>query len=329
MKERVLITGASGFVGYHLIQEALKNNLEVYAAVRKSSKIDHLKHLDINFTNPDFNNVDALAKEFEINKYDYIIHAAGVTRARSTAEYNQINAGYTQNIAAAIQKSTIQLKKMVLISSLAAIGPLNTLDGIITEDTLPNPVTAYGKSKLLAEENLKAFSSLNYSILRPTGVYGPRDKDIFIFFKQVAKGIEPYIGNIEQKFSFIYVTDVATAALSALYSKDNQKTYNLSDGRYYDRYELGKLIKETLNLKTVKFHLPVNFVKIIAIIAEKYSSLKHEAAVLNIEKLNELTAVNWYCDISKAKNGLDFSPAYDLKAGVSETLNWYKTNKWL
>jgi UDP-glucose 4-epimerase len=328
MKERVLITGASGFVGYHLIAEALKNNLEVFAAVRKSSKTDHLSSFDIKYTYPDFDDVSSLKKEMDKNKYDYIIHAAGVTKARSGKEYNHVNAGYTHNIALAAIENGNKLKKMVLISSLAAVGPLNTLTGIITEQTIPNPITAYGKSKLLAEENLKAFSSLNYNILRPTGVYGPRDKDIFIFFKQLAKGIEPYIGNMQQKFSFIYVTDLAKAAIKALYS-GNQKTYNLSDGNFYDRYELGNITKEVLNLKTVKFHLPVNFVKLIAKVFEKYSSLNNKAAVLNVEKLNELMAVNWYCDIEQAKADLGFYPLYNLKAGVTKTLNWYKSNKWL
>jgi len=215
-----------------------------------------------------------------------------------------------------------------LISSLAALGPLNSLTGIITEDTPPHPVTAYGTSKLLAEQNLKAFSSLNYTVLRPTGVYGPRDRDIFIFFKQLVKGIEPYIGNMQQKFSFIYVTDVAKAAVKAL-NAGNKRCYNLSDGNFYDRYELGNNIKEILNIRTVKFHLPVNFVKLIATIAEKYSSLSNKASVLNVEKLNELMAVNWYCDIENAKADLGFYPGYNLKAGVTETLNWYKLNKWL
>ncbi len=328
MKERVLITGANGFVGYHLIAEALKNNLEVFAAVRKSSKTDHLSSFDIQYTYPDFDDVSSLKMELDKNKYDYIIHAAGVTKARSEKEYNDINAGYTHNLAAAAIESGINLKKFVFISSLAAVGPLNTLNGIITEETIPNPVTAYGKSKLLAEENLKAFSSLNYNILRPTGVYGPRDKDIFIFFKQLTRGIEPYIGNMQQKFSFIYVTDLAKAAIKALYA-GNQKTYNLSDGNFYDRYELGKLTKEVLNLRTIKFHLPVNFVKLVARVSEKYSSLKNKAAVLNVEKLNELMAVNWYCNIEQAKADLGFYPVYNLKAGVTETLAWYKSNKWL
>ena len=328
MKERVLITGASGFIGYHLVEEALKNNLEVYAGVRRSSKTDHLSGFNIKYIYPDFSDVSALEKELKEIRCDYIIHAAGVTTARSQKEYNHINSEYTNNLALAALESGINLKKFVLISSLAAVGPLNSLDGIITEDTAPQPISAYGKSKLLGEQNLKAFSSLNYNILRPTGVYGPRDRDIFIFFKQVAKGIEPYIGNIEQKFSFLYVSDMVKAAIKALFA-GNQKTYNLSDGDFYNRYELAAIIKETLNSKTIKFHLPVNFVKLIAGISEKYSSLSNKAAVLNIEKVGELMAVNWWCDIERAKADLGFYPEYNLRSGVVETLKWYKTNKWL
>ena len=328
MRERVLITGASGFIGYHLIKEALANKLEVYAAVRKSSKTGHLKEFDIKYTYPDFTDTDGLKKEIAENHYTYIIHAAGVTTARSQQEYNDINAGYTRNLASAAAESSIGLKKFVLIGSLAALGPLNTSEGVITEDSTPHPVTAYGRSKLLAETYLREFASLNYNILRPTGVYGPRDRDIFIFFKQVARGLEPYIGRIDQKFSFLYVTDLAKAAIKALYN-GNRETYNLSDGKFYDRYQLAKNIKESLNIKTVKFHLPVNFVKSIAYLSEKYSSLSNKAATLNVEKLNELMAVNWFCDIEKAKKGLGFYPEYDLQAGVAETIKWYKSNNWL
>lgn len=327
MKERVLITGASGFVGYHLIEEALKNNLEVFVAIRKSSDVAHLKDLDIKYTYPDFTSTEVLKDNIIKNRYDYIIHAAGVTKARSTEEYNNINAGYTYNLALAAVESNINLKKFVLMGSLAAIGPLNDLNGIITGDTTPNPVTAYGRSKLLAEQKLKSIEGLNYTILRPTGVYGPRDKDIFIFFNQVNNHLEPYIGNIQQKLSLIYVTDLAKATVKALYA-GNKKAYNLSDGNFYSRYDLGKFSSEVLGKKTLKFHLPVNFVKLIANIAEKISSLRDKAAVLNVEKLNELMAANWNCDITPAKTDLEFSPAYDLKTGVAETIEWYKANKW-
>jgi nucleoside-diphosphate-sugar epimerase len=328
MKERVLITGASGFIGYHIILEALKNNFEVYAAVRKTSRIDHLKELDIIFTYPDFGDIASLKKELVEKNYTYIIHAAGVTKARSQEEYNDINAGYTQNLATAALESGIPLKKFVLLGSLAAMGPLNNLHGVLTESSAPMPVTAYGKSKLLGEETLKTFSTLNYTILKPTGVYGPRDKDIFIFFKQVAKGFEPYIGHIEQKFSFIYVTDLARATIKALFAPP-QTIFMLSDGNSYNRYQLADCIKASLSVKAIKFHLPVKFVKIIALLSEKYCALNKKASTLNVEKLNELMAVNWYCDITHARTSLGFEPVYDLKAGVAESIKWYKTNRWL
>jgi len=328
MKERVLITGASGFVGFHLIEEALKNGLEVFAAVRKSSDIAHLKGLDIKYTYPDFSSEEALRENIEENKYDYIIHAAGITKALNRDEYEKINAGYTYNLASAAAKSKNPVKKFVLISSLAGVGPLNDINGKINENTTPAPVTAYGRSKLLAEEKLKSVAGLNYTILRPTGVYGPRDKDILILFKQLANRIELYIGRMDQKLSLIYVKDLARAAIQALHAGDMQ-TYNLSDGSFYSRYELGNVVKEVLNLTTLKFHLPVIFVKFIAYTAQKFSSLSGKASALNVEKLNELMAVNWDCDIEQAHTGIGFTPVYDLKSGVTETMKWYKANKWL
>ena len=127
-------------------------------------------------------------------------------------------------------------------------GPLNTLHGIITEETPPRPITTYGKSKLLAENGLKTIPGLNYTILRPTAIYGPRDTGIFIFFKQIAKHIEPYIGRSEQKLSFIYVADVAKASIRALYG-GNKQTFNLSDDNFYDRYELGHIAKKYIEYK--------------------------------------------------------------------------------
>lgn len=327
MKERVLITGASGFVGYHLIEEALNNNLEVFAAVRKSSNIAHLKNLDITLTYPDFTNVNALEQEITTNGYQYIIHAAGLTRAKGQAGYNAVNVNYTVNLATAAA-AVPGFKKLVFISSLAALGPLTTFTGIINDHQQPNPVTAYGISKLIAEEKLKAIPHLSYTVLRPTAVYGPRDTGIYLALKQFAKGIEPYIGKIQQKLSFIYVKDLARASIKALFS-GRQKAYNLSDGNFYDRYELADITKEILSVKTVKFHLSVNFVKIIARVSEIIGSLRKQTPILNTEKLNELTAVNWFCNIDEAKHDLGFYPAYNLQAGLNETITWYKANNWL
>ncbi|MGZ3757368.1 MAG: NAD-dependent epimerase/dehydratase family protein [Mucilaginibacter sp.] len=328
MRERVLITGASGFVGYHLINEALQNNLEVYAAIRKSSSVEHLKGLDVKFVYLDFENVDSLIQELQERQYHYIIHAAGSLRALTPAEYDHINADYTYNLAHAAAIAGQTFKKFVLISSLAAVGPLNILNGIITEDTVPKPITAYGKSKLLAESRLQSFTDLNYTILRPTAVYGPRDKDIFIFLKQVAKGIEPYIGRIDQKLSFIYVGDLARAAIKALHC-GSRKPYILSDGNFYNRYQLANITKSILSVKTVKFHIPVKFVKMVAVVAEKVSYLTNKAPVINPEKLDELKAINWSCAIEPAINDLSYRPLFNLQDGLKQAFTWYKANQWL
>ena len=329
MKERILITGASGFVGYHLIEAALANGLEVFAAVRKSSNVTHLQHLPIQFTYPDFSNISALQKELEEKRYSYIIHAAGTTKAKTQEEYNEVNADNTFHLFKAAELTNGFIKKIVFLSSLAAIGPLNSINARITEATMPSPITAYGRSKLLAEQKV---ASLNIPliILRPTAVYGPREKDIFIFFKTLNSGFEPYIGKTPQELSFVYVKDLAQLSLNAIFAPDFIKqAYNITDGHSYSRYDLANLSKPLLYKKTLKVHLPLGVVKIIASVLEKTYVLFNQTPALNKEKLSELTAINWTCNIEKAQKELNFSPVYDLKKGLSETFEWYKQEKWL
>jgi nucleoside-diphosphate-sugar epimerase len=329
MKQKVLITGASGFVGFHLIEAALAKNLDVYAAVRKSSDIKHLASYNIKYTYPDFSNVDSLTKNLEENNYDFIIHAAGTTKAKNQDEYNKVNATYTANLAKAASTSKSGLVKMVFISSLAALGPLTRPGELINESSPPAPVTAYGKSKLLAEEELKSFG-LPLIVLRPTGVYGPRDKDIFIILKTFSRGLEPYIGNKQQQLSFVFVKDLATASINALFTDNRANgTYNITDGHCYTRYEMANITKNVLSRKTLKFHLPLPVVKGLALVLEKIYGMFDKTPALNVEKLNELTAVNWCCDIEKAKKNLNYNPAYDLQQGLKEALEWYKLNQWL
>jgi nucleoside-diphosphate-sugar epimerase len=329
MKQKVLITGASGFVGFHLIEAALAKGLDVYAAVRKSSDIKHLASHAIKYTYPDFTSVESLAKELKEKQYDFIIHAAGTTKAINQGEYNKVNASYTINLAKATADSGIRLQKMVFISSLAAIGPLQQTNDLLTEETLPQPVTSYGRSKLLAEEQLKNMA-LPLIVLRPTAVYGSRDKDIFIILQTFNKGFEPYIGRIGQQLSFVYVKDLAAAAINSLFTSDEANgIYNITDGNCYDRYEMANITKKVLNRKTFKVHLPLPVVKGFSILLEKTYGFFDKTPAVNLEKLNELTAINWCCNIEKAKNNLRFEPAYNLQDGLKETLEWYKQNRWL
>ena len=327
MKERVLITGASGFVGYHLIVECLAKDLEVYAAVRTTSQLEHLRSLPITFVELDFTNVAALKAALVQGRYDYIIHAAGVTKAESEAAYTRVNADYTRNLCAAASEAGV--KKFVLLSSLAALGPGATAGQAITEQDTPHPVTLYGKSKLLGEQYALAFKDLPLIVLRPTAVYGPRDRDIFILLKTLTHGVEPYIGRQDQKLSFIYVKDLAAITVQALFSPVRRASYNVADGCVYNRYALCDIAKQILKKSTLRVHLPLPVVRAMALAQEKLAAWKGKAATLNRDKLAELTAANWSCSIERLQQDLGFTPRFDLEKGLGQTLQWYKENNWL
>lgn len=329
MKKRVLITGASGFVGYHLIEACLASDLEVYAAVRPSSDVKHLAHFNINYTDLNFADVASLKLELEEKKYSYIIHASGTTAAKSKEEYNTVNAEYSKNLALAAVSAAIDLEKFVFVSSLAALGPLTDLTATIEDNSAAQPVTNYGESKLLAEQYLQEIEGLPLLIIRPTAVYGPREKGIFILFQTINKGLEPHIGSFKQQISFIYVTDLAKIIVKSLFSAVTKKQYNVSDGNIYDRYALAEGVKKALQKKTFKFHLPVAAVSVLAALMERLYKNSTASPALNKEKMNELTAVNWACSINRVTDDLGFSPQYNLETGVLETVNWYKAHKWL
>ena len=328
MKERVLITGASGFIGYHLIEESLHKGLEVFAAVRPSSKIDHLRSLPIQFTTTDFSDAKALRLDLEAKQYDYVIHAAGTTKAVSEKDYTQINVEFTRNLGLAISTLQLPLKKFIFLSSLAAAGP-SPSNHDITEHDLERPVTYYGKSKLLAESHLSKIHTLPIIILRPTAVYGPRDRDIFILLKTFAQGLEPYIGRKNQQLSFVYVKDLASVTVDALRSSITGRTYNVADGHRYNRYDLANITKQILRMKTVKVHIPTRIVHTLAFFQEMAGRIQGNMPALNRDKIAELTASNWSCDISNIRKDLGFIPRYSLENGLTETIKWYKDNQWL
>lgn len=327
MKGKVLITGASGFLGYHLITAAVNRGYEVYAAVRKTSNVKHLEDLSLKYVEPDYKNAAALDRLFEENGFDFVIHAAGTTKANTDAEYDLVNNIYTVNLAAAAAKSRT-VKRFVFISSLASIGPLQHAGDCITETTVPNPVTAYGVSKLNAERNLEKLD-LPVTVFRPTAIYGPREKDIFLVVKSLSKGLDAYIGRIDQRLSFVHGADMGVVAVQALQQTGGNTDYNISDGKSYTRYAYADIVKSLLNKKALRLHLPLPVIKVVLYVVEKINRSMNKVSAVNIEKLNELTALNWVCNIDKAKRELGFDPQYDLEKGLKETIQWYQKNKWL
>lgn len=334
MKGRILITGANGFIGYHLCKAMSEAGYLLDAGVRKGSDTKLLDTLDtgkIRYVFPDYGSIDNLANLLEENKYDYVIHTAGATKAPDWNIYKKINVDYSVNLAQAAMKSKINLTRFIFISSLAALGPA-AYDQIepIDENKHPQPVTSYGRSKMVAEQQLTSIPELPLTIIRPTAVYGPAEKDLLVLFQMFNKGLEAYIGSKPQTLSFVYVNDLITAIMASLKPDPIKiRSYNISDGKAYHRNELAETFKKLTGRKTMKLHIPELLIKIIASGLEGLTALTGKSSVLNREKISELTAQNWNCNIEAAVSDLAYHPQYDLYAGMEETIQWYKQHKWI
>ncbi|MBK5286760.1 MAG: NAD(P)-dependent oxidoreductase, partial [Bacteroidia bacterium] len=182
MKRKILITGGSGFIGSALVDEAVRKNYEVHAAVRATSSRVFLE--DLGVTIHEINLADTASLEelfFNLKSghgdFDYIIHNAGTTKAKTEEEFYTINYRYTKNLVTALAQSNFIPKKFIYMSSLAALGP-GVGEIPIQETDNPKPITAYGRSKLLSEQFITAQNEIPFLIIRPTAVYGPRDKEL-------------------------------------------------------------------------------------------------------------------------------------------------------
>jgi nucleoside-diphosphate-sugar epimerase len=330
MKSRVWMTGATGFVGGHLVDTLLKQNFEISTAIRKSSITNILEKFDVNIEHVDFYDVESIKNSIESTKPHYIIHNAGLTKSITKAEYYKVNVEILENILKATNQSSHKITKLIFVSSLAAYGPLPfDSQKIITHSTIPSPITSYGKSKLKAEDVLTDQNKLDYIIVRPTAIYGPGEKDIFQMMELLNNNLEVYFGTKEQKLTLIYVTDLVDVIIHLMQSKIINKSYFVSDGEYYSGETFLGQIKKTLNKKTIKIKLPVQLLRIMAFFAGSYSKITGIPAALNKEKVAELVAENWICDIENLKEDINFEPKYNLEKGIKETIDWYKANNWL
>ena len=326
MKKKILITGASGFVGGFLVEEAISRGFEVHSAVRASSDTQVLDQLDTKLVQLNFEDVGGMSQLLRAESYDYIIHNAGLTKAKERNAYFKVNDTYLRNLTSAIRSSDIQLDKFLFVSSLAAYGPADhQSDKIVTDQSTPHPVTNYGRSKLSGEKHLKAQDYIPWNIIRPTAVYGPREYDLLTVYQTIANHLELYVGFSKQQLTFIYVKDLVRAMMDVLISDKEQTSYFVTDGNIYSAQEMNDIVKRELGAKyTLKLKLPIFVVKSLAYFSEKVAGLSGKYPPLNIEKVQELRARNWNCDINPLVNDIRFAADYNLERGLAETIAWCK-----
>ena len=330
---KILITGASGFIGSFIVEEALRQGFDTWAAVRKSSSKAYLQDERINFIELNLSSKEQLVSQLRDQTFDYVVHAAGVTKCLNKADFRRINTEGTKNLVDALLEVGMPLKRFVFISSLSIFGAIKEqqpYDEIRETDT-PQPNTAYGKSKLEAEQYLATLGArLPYIILRPTGVYGPREKDYFIMARSIQQHSDFAVGYKRQDITFVYVQDVVQAVFLALTRGENGRKFFLSDGQVYQSTTFSDLIHEELGRPWwIRITAPVWVLRVITFFGEYVGRLTGKVTALNNDKFNILKQRNWRCDIQPAIDELGFQPHYDLKQGVKETIKWYKDNKWL
>jgi UDP-glucose 4-epimerase len=331
----VLITGASGFIGSFLVEEGLKKNFEVFAGIRRSSSKEYLKDPRIRFVEFDFSTVENIRNTLlELKNqgtgFDYIIHNAGLTKAQKKEDFSRVNCGNTGNFIEALMETGMTPRKFIFISSLAAFGPGDpkTMEPVRLNDT-PKPIELYGKSKLEAENYIHTLKDFPWLIFRPTGVYGPREKDYYVFFQTINRGLETYIGRSKQILTFIYVKDLVRVIYDSLSLAVIRKAYFVTDGNEYDTEQFSSIAKRHLNKKTLRLVFPPAVVRGIAFSLEKFMGLFGKIPTLNTDKYNVMSAVNWRCEVEPLQHDFNFVAQYDLDKGVEETVAWYKKEGWL
>ena len=331
---KILITGASGFIGSFIVEEALNRGFETWAAVRKSSSRAFLKDERIHFIELNLSSEEQLKQQLKDIQFDYVVHAAGVTKCLHKEDFFRINTEGTKNLVRALMDLQMPLKRFVYISSLSIMGAIREKQPYqeIRERDKAQPNTAYGKSKLEAEQWLNSLNEklFPFIILRPTGVYGPRERDYFMMAKSIQSHIDFAVGFKQQDITFVYVTDVVQAVFLALEKGETGRCYFLSDGEVYQSSTFSDLIRKELgNPWWIRITAPLWLLRIITFCGEYMGHLTGKVTALNNDKYNIMKQRNWRCDISPARQELGYEPQVKLEEGVHKSIVWYKKNKWL
>lgn len=336
MNKKILITGAGGFIGGYLVEEALKRGYETWAAVRKTTNREFLTDERIKFLELDFNDSDTLhatlKDTIEKNgKWDYVVHNLGLTKATNYLDFETVNYGCLKSLVDELKELDAVPLVFLMMSSLSVMGPGDEVDyKPFTSSDVPAPNTRYGVSKLKGETYLQMQSDFPYTIFRCTGVYGPHERDYFLMMKSIKHGFDFSVGFKKQLLTFIYVKDLANAVMDALEAGPMRKTYFISEDKSYTQQEFRKIVLDELGKKVVlPITCPLWVVRIVCHVSEFFGKLTSKPSALNPDKFRILKQRNWLCDISEAQRDFNFSPQYSLKQGVHEAIEWYRQAGWL
>lgn len=325
---KALVTGATGFIGSHLVEALVQQGAQVRCLVRKKRPLGWVKDLPVEFVIGDCQDRNSLKQA--VKDVDQVFHLAGATTAVKEETYFQVNALGTENLVRACLENNARIEKFIYLSSQAAAGPFGSR-GKKRESDPCEPVSPYGKSKLLGEELALSHSrELPLLILRPCAVYGPRDKGFYALFKCLSKNIEPCLCDPDQHISMCSVQDLVRAILLAAEAKtESGEIFFLSDGFDYRMEEIGQTFAQAMGINALKLRIPRPMLFGMAFLAECFSGVSGKASILSRGKAEEMICKNWLCDMTKARTLLGFEPLISLARGAELAVAWYRKENWL
>ena len=317
-RKRILITGASGFIGSFLCEESLKRGFSTWAALRATSSRRWLQKPDLQFIMLDLTNRTTLRQQLKGCgvRFDVVIHAAGATKCLKAEEFDFHNYQCTRNLVEALMEADLMPHQLIYLSSLSATYG-----------------STYGNSKLKAEQWLHDTldaSNTGLVVFRPTGVYGPREKDYFMMAQSIARHVDFSVGFEPQILTFVYVNDLVGAIMAAVERGVSEGTFNVTDGGEYASRTFSDLIQQELGVKHV-LHItaPLWLLKVISVISEEWGKLTGKPSTLNRDKYKMMAQRDWRCDIRPMIEVLGYQPQWQLPRGVKETIAWYKKENWI
>ena len=334
----VLVTGASGFIGRHLVQRMIERGCRVSCLVRATSRIDGLRSAGVQLITGDVTDRVGMGRALEVSQAGIVLHLAGLTKALRTDDFTRVNTGGVKSVAGACADRA-NPPVLVVVSSLAAAGPCAVGRPRLEADS-PTPVSAYGRSKLAGEEAAAKYAAgVPISIVRPPIVFGPGDRGVLEMFRPIARwGIHVVPGRGECRFSLIHVADLVEGLL--LVAEKGERLHpsaSPGQGVYFvaaedepTYAELGAAMATALGKRRATVvHLPRPLMRLVGLCGDAMGWIRRHPGWVNSDKIAEALAGSWTCSSVKARTHLGWSPAAALAERLRETAQWYRQAAWL
>jgi nucleoside-diphosphate-sugar epimerase len=325
---RIAVTGGTGFIGSHVVEALLADGHEVSCLVLPGEGPGWIEGLDVRFSEGSV--LDAATLGPFLEGADAIVHLAGLTRAKTEAEFMAVNADGAANVIEAALALSPAPRHIVAMSSLAAVGP-SAPDGIPLDEGAPRrPISPYGRSKAALEDVVAAYRGrIEYTFIRAPGVYGPRDKDFLQYFQLVKRGLRLIIGP-RNVLSILYVKTLARAIASCVL---NPAAYGhaffIADEGAYDWDQFADMIERALGKRTLRVKVPGPVVSVVAFFSWLAKPFMRKPPLVTANKILEMRQPCWIVSTAKAERLLGFKPIMTADAAIAETAAWYEARKWI